>query len=411
VSIIEPNETFKFQLKTNEAEAAQLRRFAGCCRLVWNKALAMQKERLDSKQSILNYPKMAAELIKWKYAPETSFLSEAPAQPLQQTLKNLDRALRDAFNKKSPKRFPRFKKKGTGDSFRYPQGFKIDEANSRVFLPEIGWVSYRNSRAIEGTAKNITLSESGGAWFVSIQTEQETEQALHESGSIIGLDMGVAKFATLSDGTVFQPVNSYRKHEKKLKRLQRQLSRKVKFSNNWKKQKGKIQKLHAKIANIRRDYLHKTSTTISKNHAIVVIEDLQVANMSATAKGTAEQRGKNVKAKAGLNKSILDQGWHEFRRQLEYKQAWRGGIVIAINPRNTSRACACCGHIAAENRTTQSRFECVSCGYAENADINAAQNILAAGHAVLACGEAVRPRATVAASLKHEPSERAAQAA
>ena len=115
---------FKFQLKTNEAEAAQLRRFGGCCRLVWNKALAMQKERLDSKQSILNYPKMAGELIKWKYAPETTFLSEAPAQPLQQRLKNLDRALRDAFNKKSPKRFPRFKRKGTGDSFRYPQGLR-----------------------------------------------------------------------------------------------------------------------------------------------------------------------------------------------------------------------------------------------------------------------------------------------
>lgn len=188
---------FKFQLKTHAAQAAQLRRFAGCCRFVWNRVLAMQKARLHEKQGILNYPNMAAELIEWKYAPETAFLSEAPSQPLQQTLKNLDRALRDAFNKKSPKRFPRFKKKGTGDSFRYPQGFKVDQANSRVFLPKIGWVTYRQSRLIEGTAKNITLSENGGAWFVSIQTEQGIEQPLHESGSIIGLDMGVAKFATL----------------------------------------------------------------------------------------------------------------------------------------------------------------------------------------------------------------------
>ncbi len=402
---------FKFQLKTNAAQVAQLRRFAGCCRLVWNTALALQKERLDSQQGILNYPNMAGELIQWKNAPETAFLSEAPAQPLQQTLKNLDLALRDAFNKTSPKRFPRFKKKGNHDSFRYPQGFKVDEANRRVFLPKIGWVNYRQSRLIEGTAKNVTLSENGGAWFISIQTEQETVQAAHESSSIIGLDMGVAKFATLSDGTVFMPVNSYRKREKSLRRAQRQLSRKVKFSNNWKKQKRKVQKLHTNIAHIRRDALHKTSATISKNHAVVVIEDLQVANMSRAAHGTVEQYGKNVRAKAGLNKAILDQGWREFRRQLEYKQAWRGGIVIAINPRNTSRTCARCGHIAAENRATQSRFECVACGHTENADINAAHNILAAGHAVIACGEAIRPRATVAASMKHEPTARAAQAA
>jgi putative transposase len=402
---------FKFQLKTNDAQEAQLRRFVGCCRFVWNKALAMQKARLNEKQGILNYPKMAGELILWKHATEFAFLSEAPSQPLQQTLKNLDRALRDAFNKKTPKCFPRFKKKGTGNSFRYPQGFKLDEVNSRVFLPKVGWVNYRNSRMIEGRAKNITVSENGNTWFVSIQTEQETERPRHDSSSIIGLDMGVAKFAALSDGTIFQAVNSYRKHEKTLKKYQRHLSRKVKFSKNWKKQKFKVQKLHRRITNIRCDYLHKTSSTISKNHAIIVIEDLRIGNMSASSKGTAEQHGKKVKAKAGLNKSILDQGWHEFRRQLEYKQEWRGVMVIAINPRNTSRACSCCGHIVSENRMSQARFECVDCGHSENADINAAKNILAAGHAVLACGEAISPRAIVAALMKHEPTERAAQVA
>lgn len=405
---MEKLKAFKFQLKLNGAQAAQLRRFAGCCRFVWNKALALQKERLDKKQGILFYKSTAKELTSWKYVPETAFLREAPSQPLQQTLRNLERALLDAFDKKSPKKFPRFKKKSKGNSFRYPQGFKIDEANSRVFLPKVGWVNYRQSRMIEGTAKNITVSEHCGAWYVSIQTEQETEQPVHESTSIVGLDMGVAKFATLSDGTVFKPVNSYRKREKKLKKAHRELSRKVKFSNNWKKQKRKLQKLYTKIADIRRDYLHKTSTTISKNHAVIVIENLQVANMTANAKGTKERPGKNVKAKAGLNKSILDQGWYEFRRQLEYKQAWRGGMVIAIDPRNTSRTCACCGHVAAENRTTQSRFECVECGHSENADINAAKNILAAGHAVLACGEVIRPRATVATLMKQEPTERAA---
>lgn len=150
---------------------------------------------------------------------------DAPSQPLQQTLKNLDRALRDAFNKKSPKRFPRFKKKGMGGSCRYPQGFKVDEADSRVFLPKIGWLKYRNSRLIEGTAKNMTLSQSGDSWFVFIQTEYETTQAVHKLGSIIRLDMGVAKFATLSDGTICRPVNCYRKGEKMLKQAQRLLSR------------------------------------------------------------------------------------------------------------------------------------------------------------------------------------------
>lgn len=378
---------FKFQLKTNPAQEGQLRRFAGCCRFVWNKALALQKARLDEKQGCLSYPKMAAELIKWKSDPETAFLKEVHSQALQHSLKNLDKALEEAFSKSNPKRFPRFKKKGNGAGFRYPQGFKVDETNNRLYLPKIGWISYRNSRSIEGTPKNISVSSLSGKWFVSIQTEREIEQPCHESGSIIGVDMGVAKFAALSDGTVFQPVNSFKALERKLACEQRKLSRKRKFSQNWKKQKARINKLHVKIANVRKDYLHKTSTAISKTHAVVVLEDLKVSNMSKSAKGTAENHGKNVKAKSGLNKSILDQGWFEFRRQLEYKQAWNGGAVITVEPKNTSRTCAVCGHTSAENRKTQSVFECVECGHANNADLNAAQNILAAGHAVLACGE------------------------
>ena len=147
--------------------------------------------------------------------------------------------------------------------------------------------------------------------------------------------------------------------------------------------------------------LHKVSTTISKNHAMIVIEDLQVANMSKSAAGTVSQPGRNVRAKSGLNRAILDQGWFELRRQLEYKQAWRGGQVLAINPAYTSQKCACCGHIAKENRPSQSQFSCLECGYTENADINGARNILAAGHAVLACGGTVQS----GRPLKQEPTE------
>ena len=162
-----------------------------------------------------------------------------------------------------------------------------------------------------------------------------------------------------------------------------------------------MSKLHSTIANILKDYLHKKTASISQNHVMIVIEDLQISNMSKSAKGTIEAKGRKVKAKSGLNRSILDQGWFEFRRQLEYKQAWNGGSVIAVNPRNTSRTCPCCKHIAKENRLTQARFECVLCGYSNNADLVGAINILAAGHAVLACGES----AQLGRSVKREPAE------
>jgi len=179
------------------------------------------------------------------------------------------------------------------------------------------------------------------------------------------------------------------------------MARKKKFSNNWKKSKSEINKLHTRIANVRKDYLHKTTTTISQNHAIVCVEDLKIKNMSKSANGTIEQPGRNVKAKSGLNRSILDQGWFEFRRQLEYKELWLGGEVLAVPARNTSRKCTICGHTAADNRTSQASFRCTACGHEANADVNAACNILAAGHAVLACGEI----AHLGFSMNQEPTE------
>src|SRR5690554_6636768 len=173
------------------------------------------------------------------------------------------------------------------------------------------------------------------------------------------------------------------------------MSRKVKFSNNWKNAKGRVQKRQAHIANARRDYLHKASTTISQHHALVVLEDLQVSNMSRSARGSVEQPGRNVRQKSGLNRSILDQGCYEFRRQLDYKLAWRGAHLIVVPPRNTSRTCPECGHVAAENRPSQARSACIECGFTANADHVAAMNVLRAGHARLACevSGAVRPPA------------------
>ncbi|MBL8072570.1 MAG: transposase, partial [Nitrospira sp.] len=208
-------------------------------------------------------------------------------------------------------------------------------------------------------------------------------------GEAVGIDMGIARFATLSDGSHIEPLNSFKKHQQRLARYQRAMSRKVKFSNNWKKAKAHVQRIHTRIANARKDFLHKASCQISQNHAMIAIEDLQVRNMSKSAKGNSEQHGKQVKQKSGLNRSILDQGWAEFRRQLEYKTAWNGGFVVAVPPQYTSQTCLCCGYVSKDNRQTQARFECIECGFEENADVVGAINILARGHRVLACGEPV----------------------
>jgi putative transposase len=180
-------------------------------------------------------------------------------------------------------------------------------------------------------------------------------------------------------------VHSFREHEERLAREQRKLSRKKKGSENWKKQKREIAKLHHTIANVRQDFLHKLSTGISKNHAKVYVEGLQIKNMSASARGTVEEPGRNIKAKSGLNKSILDQGWYEFKRQLDYKLSWSGGILVEVNPRHTSQTCSCCGYAAKENRVSQDVFRCQVCGHEENADINAAKNILTVGQTGMAC--------------------------
>ena len=376
-----------------------MRRFAGACRFVFNRALALQNENHEAGNKYVSYTKMASWLIEWKSHPDTQWLKDTPSQPLQQSLKDLERGYKNFFQKRAA--FPRFKKRGQNDAFRYPQGVKLDQTNNCIALPKLGWIRYRNSREVIGEVKNVTVIQSCGKWYVSIQTEYEVPEQVHKAASMVGLDAGVTKLATLSDGTVYQPVNSFKASQRKLAMLQRQLSRKVKFSASWQKQKKKIQRLHSHIANIRRDYLHKVTSEISKNHAMIVIEDLKVSNMSKSAKGTAERHGRNVRAKSGLNRSILDQGWYEMRRQLEYKQLWRGGQVLAIPPAYTSQRCACCGHTAKENRQTQSKFVCQVCGYTENADINGARNILAAGHAVLACGGMIQS----GRPLKQEPTE------
>ncbi|KVO58360.1 RNA-guided endonuclease InsQ/TnpB family protein [Burkholderia stagnalis] len=378
-----------------------MRRVAGSCRFVYNKALALQKENYDAGGKFINYVAMAKHLTAWRNGSETPWLKDSPVHPLQHALKDLERAYKNFFGKRAA--FPRLKKKGKSDRFRYPdrKQIKLDQGNSRIFLPKLGWLRYRNSRGVLGELRNATVSRSAGKWFVSIQTQREVDPPVPQATRAVGIDVGVARFATMSDGTFLAPLNSFKQHEARLCRAQRAMSRKMKFSSNWKKAKARIQRIHSRIGNARRDYLHKATTTISNNHAMVCIEDLQVRNMSRSAAGNAENPGKNVRAKSGLNKAILDQGWSEFRRQLDYKLAWNGGWLIAVPPANTSRTCPACGCVSAENRLTQARFACIECGFEENADVVGAINVLARGHRVAACGEPVQS----GPSVKQEPAE------
>jgi putative transposase len=268
-------------------------------------------------------------------------------------------------------------------------------------LPKLGWIRYRNSRDVLGEVRNVTVSCHNGKWFVSIQTEREIKQPLPTAVSAIGIDVGITRFATMSDATFIEPLNSFKKHQKRLARYQRRMSRKQKFSNNWKKAKTKVQQVHSSIANARKDFLHKVTTTISQNHALVCIEDLQVRNMSRSSKGNSAQHGSQVKQKSGLNRSILDQGWGEFRRQLNYKMDWNGGMLLAVPPHNTSRTCPRCRCVSKDNRKTQAQFFCLDCGYENNADVVGAINILERGHRLLACGESVQ----LGHSMKQEPIE------
>ena len=347
--------------------------------------LAINLERLERKDKVMYYEEMHYWSKMWKDSEEYGFLKEIHSQTIQQKLKDLSKAFKDCFDKKQPnKKLPRFKKKGLGDSFRYPQGVKVE--GNIVYLPKVGAVRFRKSRDIEGIIKNSTISKKGKYWYISLQVEYEAPLISHPNpDKALGLDMGIKSLITTSDGNHILGSNIYRRLEGKLRKEQQKLSRKKRGSNNSKKQKLKLSRVHEKIGNVRNDLLHKITTDISKSHATIFVEDLIISNMSRSAKGTIEEPGSNIKSKSGLNKSILDQGWYKLNELLSYKLDWLGGRLIKVPPKNTSIRCNNCGTIEKSNRISQSSFKCVSCSHEAHADINAAQNILAAGLAVLAC--------------------------
>jgi putative transposase len=380
---------YVFRLTPNAAQDSLLRQFVGCSRLVWNAILSENEFRYFEGDPLpIGRKSFCARLLdlKAKYA----FLKDAHSQSLQQTLNDLVKAYERAFDPKLAAEPPTFKKKHDAQGIRFPQRFRVE--NKRVQIPKIGWIGFRCSartmkRKLEGKITSVTVKLNAGMWHVSFATERDVEDPIHPMlGEVVGIDLGVNRWAALSDGTFIEGANAFKKYETRLAILQQKLSRCVKFSKNWVKAKRIVTRLHSKIANIRKDQIHQASSTISKNHAVVIKEDLRVVNMTASAKGTIENPGTNVAAKSGLNRRIADQGWGAFDRQLEYKLAWRGGKLLRVDPRNTSRECNQCHHISKDNRVTQAEFVCVKCGHAANADTNASKNIEGrAGWARIVC--------------------------
>ena len=279
-------QAFKFELMPNGEQARAMRRFAGACRFVFNKALALQIANYESGNKFIGYEDMAKLMTQWRNCTETSWLKDAPVHPLQHALKDLDRAYQSFFKKRAM--FPRFKRKGSTQSFRYPDAkqFELDQTNSRIKLPKLGWVHYRKSRDSLGTPKNITISNSGGKWFTSIQTEREADAPIHaRPDTAIGIDLGArlsGAFASFSDDTQISTVNAYRAAQCRLKRYQRAFSRKKSRSKNQAKACAKLNKAHASVAHIRKDFLHQLSTQLVQLHSIIAIENLKVKEMTAT---------------------------------------------------------------------------------------------------------------------------------
>lgn len=308
---------------------------------------------------------------------EIDWLREVPNHALQQSILDLDKAYKNFFAGRAHR--PQRHKRGRNDSFRMPDPKQFKISSDRIFLPKAGWVRWVQHRPIMGVAKNATITRDGDWWFISIQCEFEIEAPKFNLRPAVGIDLGVAQPITLSTGVVHQLPRTSEKERRRLACLQQRLSRRVKGSKNRHKSKMAVARFQKKLARRRKDADHKATTIIAKNHGLIVLEDLKIRNMTASAAGTIEAPGRNVAQKSGLNRSLLDVAPYQIRQMLEYKSAWYGSRLILVPAHYTSQRCSICHNTDKENRKTQSAFLCVNCGHSENADVNAAKNILCLG--------------------------------
>ncbi|MGF1575155.1 MAG: RNA-guided endonuclease InsQ/TnpB family protein [Cyanophyceae cyanobacterium] len=369
---------YRYRFYPTAEQETLLRRTLGCVRLVINKALALRTQAWYERQDRVDYVQTSAALTQWKQQEDLQFLNEVSSVPLQQGLRHLQKGFANFFAGRT--RYPRFKKKHNGGSAEFTKSaFKFRD--SQLFLAKceqplpIVW-SRVLPEGVDSSTVTVKL-EPSGRWFVSLLVDDPTVEALPPSNAAVGIDAGLTSLATLSTGEKIANPRHYRKARRKLKQIQKSLSRKLKGSKNRHKARVKVARQHARIADSRRDFLPKLSTRLVRENQTIVVEDLAVRNMVKHHK---------------LAGSISDAGWGELVRMLDYKCTWYGRTLVKIDrwfP--SSKRCGSCGHIMESLPLDVREWECPHCQAIQDRDINAARNIWAAGQAVTVCGSNIRP--------------------
>lgn len=368
---------FRYRFYPSDAQAAELSRTFGCVRLVYNRALSERTQAWYGEQRRVGYVESSAALTRWKKTDDLAFLNEVSSVPLQQTLRHLQTAFANFWAKRA--KYPSFKSKRksrssaeyTRSAFRWAEG-KLTLAKMTEPL-DIRWSRPLPDGAVPST---VTVSrDAAGRWFVSILCDDVVTEHL-PTNQAIGVDAGITTLAALSTGEKISNPRHERRDRDRLSRAQRDLSRKAKGSNNRAKARRKLARIHARIADRRRDHLHKLTTRLVRENQTVVIEDLAVRNMVRNH---------------SLARAISDASWFQLRAMLEYKCAWYGRELVTLDrwfP--SSKLCGDCGAIVDRLPLNVREWTC-PCGATHDRDVNAARNILAAGLAVTACGDGVRP--------------------
>lgn len=366
----------KIRLYPTTEQQTAIAQQIGAARYAYNRSLALRKFAYTKFGIKLGKFDLIKRITTLKERDKTSWLKDADSQALQQSIANMDKAYQHFFKGGG---FPKFKSRHhSKQSYQYPQRVKID--GSKVYLPKVGWVKCKGLREdFVGKIKTVTVSHEANLYHAALLIDDGVETIpVCTNTNAIGLDVGVSLVVADSEGGTTKPLNLV--HElTRLRVRAQQLSRKKKGSKNRVKAKVRLAKQNLRIANMRKDFLHKLSLQYADNQGIVVVEDLKIKNMTKSAKGTEEKPGKQVAQKRGLNRSITQQSWGLFFEMLEYKVKARGGKFVKVDPRHTSQACNVCGHVSKENRLSQAKFVCTACGHSANADTNAAKNILDRG--------------------------------
>ncbi|MEV5080557.1 RNA-guided endonuclease TnpB family protein [Streptomyces sp. NPDC056159] len=369
---------FKYRFYPTGEQATELSRTFGCVRLVYNKALQERTAAWYGEQRRISYVQSSAALTAWKKTQELAFLTEVSSVPLQQALRHLQTAFTNFFAKRA--KYPRFKsrKKSRASAEYTRSGFTWRDG--RLTLAKMAEpLDIRWSRPLpEGTEPTtVTVSrDSAGRWFVSLLCE-DTITPAPTTDAAVGLDAGITSLVTLSTGEKIANPTHERRDRARLAQAQRELSRKAKGSANREKARRRVARVHARIADRRRDFLHKLTTRLVRENQTVVIEDLTVRNLLKNGK---------------LARAISDASWTELRSMLEYKCAWYGRELVVIDrwfP--SSKLCGTCGAVREKLPLNVRQWTC-DCGTVHDRDVNAARNILAAGLAASACGDGVRPQ-------------------